>query len=167
MRAQLLFGVSLLMAATTVFAGGATGQFNVQVTLNSINSNSCTSTSGSSVGNSSVQVTCTSNVYVNIVKLTASKDSTSAVTGWFVTGFGLARTIAALSESSKGLFDDAVALEDQGWSFEGQIYSSNSTSELARQLARQRLRNSEGTLTALNVVGDNSQAGMVEMLVSF
>ena len=170
MRAQLLFGVSLLVATATSFAGGATGQLNVQVTLNgtsSGNNNICTSASGSTVGNTSVQVKCTSNVYVNIVKLTPSKDPTDEVAGWFVTGFGLARTIAAMSERNRGLFDDAVALEDQGWSFEGQIFAENATFEQAKQIASRRIRSSEGILTALNLVGDDSQAGMVEMLVSF
>ena len=175
MPRNLVIGVSLLLATAMAWAGSVGGQFTVRVTLDSSSSNSCVSASGTSAGNKSVQVTCTSNVYVNIVQVSLPKESISSIpsipsipsiAGEFITGFGLVRS-ATFPERSAGQIDDAVALNEQGWNFEGRLYSGNATPERAEQLARWRLRNSEGTLTALRVIGDNGQATAVEMLVSF
>src|SRR5665647_988974 len=70
MSAKLVLGVSLLLAAATSFAGGASGQFAVQITLNSNSNsnNSCTSASASGAGSASVQVQCTANVFVDIAQ---------------------------------------------------------------------------------------------------
>ena len=166
MPRNLVIGVSLLLATAMAWAGSVGGQFTVRVTLDSSSSNSCISASGTSAGNKSVQVTCTSNVYVNVVQVSLPRESISSIAGEFITGFGLARS-TTFPERSAGQIDDAVALDEQGWNFEGWLYSGNATPERAERLARWRLRNSEGTLTALRVIGDNSQATSVEMLVSF
>lgn len=166
MPRNLLIGVSLLFAAATVWAGSAGGQFVVRVTLNNQNNNICTSAYGANAGNTPVQVTCTSNVFVNIVQLTTARMLTPSTDGRFITGFGLARSILS-SALNAGQIDDAVAQQDQGWNFEGSIYAGNATPEQAKQLAKRRLRNSEGMLTALNVMGDKGQPATVELLVSF
>ena len=111
-------------------------------------------------------MTCSSNLYVNIVQLDTSRGLTSLTEGRFITGFGLARS-NIFAELDPGQTDDAVAEEDQGWSFEGRIYAGNATPEQAKQLAKWRLRNGEGTLTALSMVDDTGRPARVEMLVSF
>jgi hypothetical protein len=176
MSRNLVIGISLLLATATVWAASAGAPFTVRVTLNGSSSaastgststsNVCVSASGTSAANKSVQVTCTSNVYVNIVQVSPTRESMPSLTGEFITGFGLARS-TTFYERAAGQIDDAVALEDQGWNFEGRLYSGNATPERAEELAKWRLRNNEGTLTAIRVVDDNGQAAAVEMLVSF
>lgn len=165
---KLTLRIFCALVAVAVQATAFAGQIGVQITLNSAPANavSCTSKSGVSISAASVRVTCTSNLYVNIVQLITSRESTSPVAGKFVTGFGQARSII-FSGLNSGQIDDAVAQEDQGWSLEGRIYAGNATPEQAKQLARWRLRNDEGTLTALRVVDDNGHPATVEMLVSF
>jgi hypothetical protein len=178
-----------ILCMVTAFAGQTAtsgGQIGVQITLNGAPAASassatpanpaavaspaaavsCTSKSGAAIGSTSVQVTCTSNVYVNIAQVNVTRESISSVAGQFITGFGLARS-STFPERVAGQIDDAVPEDEQGWYFEGRNYAGNETPERAKQLAKWRLWNREGTLTALGVAGDAGQSGAVEMLVSF
>ena len=165
---KLIPGILCMLTAVAGHAGTSAGQIGVQITLTGAPATavSCTSKSGAAIGSASVQVTCTSNIYVNIAQVSLSRESIPSVAGQFITGFGLARSIT-FPERIAGQIDDAVAQDDQVWSFEGRIYAGNEAPERAKQLARWRLWNREGTLTALGVAGDNGQSGAVEMLVSF
>src|SRR5437870_2099587 len=77
MLRKVTFGVFLLLAAATSFAGTAAGQFSVQITLSAAgnttgNGNACTSATDSGAGSASVQVHCTTNVFVNIEQATST-----------------------------------------------------------------------------------------------
>ncbi|MGH6641016.1 MAG: hypothetical protein ACREBY_20720 [Polaromonas sp.] len=175
MRAKLVLGVSLLLAAVTSFAGSAGGQFNVQITLNDNSNNICTSATGSSAGGASVQVSCTANVFVNIAQ------------GRFMPGFrpsrdslmpdycrneqmGLAsqaaRITCRLDDAQRPLAygDDET---DEGWKVESRLYAGDTTATQAQTQARLRLQGNRGTLTALRVAHADGRLGPVEMLVSF
>ncbi|WP_293603519.1 hypothetical protein [Polaromonas sp. UBA4122] len=182
MSAKLVLGVSLLLAAAASFAGGASGQFAVQITLNNnSNSNSiCTSASGSAAGSSSVQVQCTSNVFVEIAPVTPQ------AAGRFMPGFlpardsllpdycrneqmGLAGQMARIA---CGLDDDQGPLAyaddeaDEGWKVESQLYAVDTHATQA-QTALLRLEDKRGTLLALRVAHADGHFGPVEMLISF
>src|SRR2546426_3251641 len=76
-----LFGVALLLAATPSSAGGAAGQFGVQITLNG-GANSCTSASSSGTASSSVQVQCNANVFVSIAPVVNPQSNLRFVLGF-------------------------------------------------------------------------------------
>jgi hypothetical protein len=186
-RRNFAFCISLLLAAAATSAGTAVGQFNVKVTLNpsssTSNGNICTSASGSGVSSSSVQVQCTTNVFVNIARVKATE------TGQFITSFRPARDslfpdfcrneqiafagqpepIACRIDDLPGQIADADVEEGGGWSIEGRLYAvnANATSGQAQTLARLKLGNNQGTLTALRVDHADGRSGAVEMLVSF
>ncbi len=177
MRAKLVLGVSLLLAAATSFAGSAGGQFDVQITLNDNSKSICTSATGSGAGGASVQVSCTANVFVNIAQ------------GRFMPGFrpgrdsllpdycrneqmGLAsqaaRITCRLDDTQRPLAygDDET---DEGWKVESRLYAvdGDATATQAQTQARLRLQDNRGTLTALRVAHADGRLGPVEMLVSF
>lgn len=175
---KLFSGILCMLASVAGQAGTSAGQIGVQITLSgappaptaaapaSTAAASCTSRSGAATGSTSVQVICNSDVYVNIAQVSLSREAVPSVAGQFITGFGLARS-SGFFELVSGQFDDAVAQADQGWNFEGWIYAGNETPGQSRQLVKQRLRQTEGTLTALGVTRENGHPGAVEMLVSF
>jgi hypothetical protein len=188
MRAHFLLATGLLAGIASCQAGTATGQFNVQVNLNGASSNICTSTSGAAIGGTAVEVQCNSNVYVAIAQVKAVSTTPASQKGRFATSFrpirdtplpdncrteatgatGLAARASCGLNSYRAQADDSVAETDQGWTVEGRVYAveSNDT-PLGQTLARLRLRNSEGTLTALRLAPGNSRLETVEMLVSF
>ena len=166
---KLIAGIFCTVAAFAGQTATSDGQIGVQIALTGAPpaaTVSCTSNSGAATGSASVQVTCTSNIYVNIVQFSQSRESIRSAVGEFIIGFGLARSGTSLERVAGQIYDE-VAQDDQGWSFEGRAYAGTETPEQAKRLAKQRLRNSEGTLIALSVTGDNGQSGTVEMLVSF
>ena len=164
---KLIAGIFCTVAAFAGQTATSAGQIGVQIALTGAPpaaAVSCTSNSGAVTG--SVQVTCTSNIYVNIVQVSQSRESIRLAVGEFITGFGLARSGTSFERIAGQIYDE-VAQDDQGWSFEGRAYAGNETPEQAKRLAKQRLRNSEGTLISLGVAADSGQSGTVEMLVSF
>lgn len=178
MSAKLVLGVSLLLAAATSFAGGASGQFSVQVTLNN---NSCTSASGSAAGSSSVEVQCSTNVFVAIAPVTPPE------VGRFMPSFlpardsllpdycrneqmGLAGQMARIAcglDDDQGPLAHAETEADEGWKIESQLYAVDTHGTQAQTLARLRLEDKRGTLTALRVAHADGRFGPVEMLISF
>lgn len=168
---DLVPGILCMLAAVASQAATSAGQIGVHIALTGAGPGpaaavSCTSRTGAAIGSVPVQVTCTSNVYVNITQVSQTRESTPSVTGQFITGFGLVRS-SGFSERVAGQVDEPVAQDDQVWSFEGRIYAGNAPPGQAERLAKWRLWNSEGTLTALGVAADDGQPGAVEMLVSF
>lgn len=180
MSAKLVLGVSLVLAAATSFAGGASGQFAVQITLNN---NSCTSASGSAAGSSSVQVQCSTNVFVAIAPVTPPE------VGRFMPSFrpardtllpdycrneqmGLADQMARTAcrlDDAQGPLAYADDEADEGWKIERQLYAvdTHGTASEAQTLAHLRLEDERGTLTALRVAYADGHFGPVEMLISF
>ena len=172
-------GLSLWMAMGSVSAGTASSVFAVQVTLSS--ASSCTSASSTGAASSSVQVQCNSNIFVRIDPLNGFGD------GRFVTGFSPVRDTllpdncrnerGGLAGQPAGQAcgtgsDDASAVQGDlddngGWGMEGRLYSINADAASRPVRARLRLRNSEGTVTALRVDRTASQHDTVELLVSF
>ena len=75
MRGKFFLGMSLLVAAAYALAGGASEQFSVNITLNTGpgNATSCVSASTSGLSSASVQVRCSSNVFVAIAPATAAR----------------------------------------------------------------------------------------------
>lgn len=183
MSNKLILGFSLMLAATSSFAGGASGQFGVQITLNSAGGNSCTSASDSGAASSSVQVRCTTNVFVDISQRTTS--STSTTTSRFMPGYRPARDSllpdycrSELSRADRvaGLtcrLDDqrqfAAAGDegDEGWAFESRLYAVNTGDTALQTQARSRVEDAHGTLTSIRLASADGRSGPVEMLVSF
>lgn len=189
MRGKLALGVSLLLAALSSFAGSAAGQFVVQITLSNPHltagrSNSCTSATGSGAGSSSVQVTCTTNVFVDIAQvntLGAAK---------FMPGFrpardtllpdycrnelsranlaaGITCRLDAEVEDAQRQFAHGGDEAGDGWKIESRLYAADTNATAAQTQARLRLQDERGTLTALRVAHAGGPSGSVEMLVSF
>ena len=175
MTTKTLFGASLLLAAATGFAGGAGGQFEVQITLNGNSNNLCTSATGSGAGGASVQVSCTANVFVNIAQ------------GRFLPGFRpsrdtllpdycrnelmgradqAARITCRLDDAQRQLADAGDEADD-GWKVERQLYAVDTDAAATQTQARLRPQDHRGTLTALRVAHADGHLGPVEMLVSF
>ena len=75
MRGKFVLGMSLLVAAAYALAGGASEQFSVKITLNTGpgSAASCVSASTSGLSSASVQVRCSSNVFVAIGPATATR----------------------------------------------------------------------------------------------
>ncbi|WP_041388288.1 hypothetical protein [Polaromonas sp. JS666] len=188
MSNKLILGVSLMLAAASSLAGGASGQFSVQITLNSAGSNSCTSASDSGTASSSVQVRCTTNVFVEIAARTTTSTSTSTTstsTSRFMPGYRPARDSllpdycrSELSRADRvaGLtcrLDDrrqfAAAGDegDEGWAFESRLYAVNTEDTPLQMQARSRVEDDHGTLTSIRLASADGRSGPVEMLVSF
>ncbi|WP_332778079.1 hypothetical protein [Polaromonas sp.] len=194
MRGKLALGVSLLLAAATSFAGSAAGQFAVQITLNNPSitagsSNSCTSATGSGVGSSSVQVTCTTNVFVDIAQVNTSQANTLGAAK-FMPSFrptrdtllpdycrnelsranqaaGITCRLDAELEDAQRQFAYGGDEAGDGWKLESRLYAVDTNATAAQTQARLRLQDDRGTLTALRVAHAGGLSGSVEMLVSF
>ena len=183
MSNKLILGVSLMLAAASSLAGGASGQFGVQITLNSASGNSCTSASDSGTASSSVQVRCTTNVFVEIAARTTTSPSTS--TSRFMPGYRPARdsllpdycrSELSRADRAAGLvcrLDDrrqvAAAGDegDEGWAFESRLYAVNTEDTPLQTQARSRVEDDHGTLTSIRLASADGRSGPVEMLVSF
>ena len=185
MANKLILGLSLVLAAASSLAGGASGQFGVQITLNSAGGNSCTSASDSGAASSLVQVRCTTNVFVEIAPRTTTSPSTTPSTGRFMPGYRPARDSLlpdyCRSELSRAArvagptcrLDDqrqfAAAGDegDEGWALESQLYAVNSDETPLQTQARSRVEDDHGTLTSIRLASADGRSGPVEMLVSF
>lgn len=183
MSGKFVLGASLIFAAATSVAGSVSGQFSVQITLNSAGGNSCTSASDSGAASSSVQVRCTTNVFVDISQRTTSTTSPSA--GRFMPGYRPARDSllpdycrSELSRADRvaGLtcrLDDRRQLAaagdeaDDGWAFESRLYAVNTDETPLQTQARSRVEDDHGTLTSIRLASADGRSGPVEMLVSF
>ena len=75
MRGKFLLGISMLMAAAYALAGSASEQFSVKITLNAgtASAASCVNTSTFGSSSVSVQVRCSSNVFVAIGPATTTR----------------------------------------------------------------------------------------------
>jgi len=185
MSNKLILGLSLILAAASSLAGGASGQFGVQITLNNAGGNSCTSASDSGAVSSSVQVRCTTNVFVEIAARTTTSPSTTTSTSRFMPGYRPARDSllpdycrSELSRADRvsGLtcrLDDqrqfAAAGDegDEGWAFESRLYAVNTGDTALQTQARSRVEDDHGTLTSIRLASADGRSGPVEMLVSF
>lgn len=184
MSNKLILGVSLMLAAASGFAGGASGQFGVQITLNNAGGNSCTSASDSGTTSSSVQVRCTTNVFVEIAARTTTS-TTPPSTSRFMPGYRPARDSllpdycrSELSRADRvaGLtcrLDDQRQFAatddegDEGWAFESRLYAVNTEGTALPTQARSRVEDDHGTLTSIRLASADGRSGPVEMLVSF
>ncbi|MEO7886073.1 MAG: hypothetical protein ABIR76_04980 [Polaromonas sp.] len=171
---RLALGVSLFLTGASCFSGTAGGQFGVQINLTGVN-NACTSTSGSS----SVQVTCNSNVFVNIVQVRTLGDA-RFMPGYRPTRDSLLPDYCRNEQSRLDpgarftcRLDDqrqvAMAGEeiDDGWEIENRRYALDPEAAEMEKQARIRLQDDRGTVTALHLAYAGKHAGSVEMLVSF
>ena len=75
MGEKFLLGISLLMAAAYALAGSANGQFSVNITLNAgtASDTRCVNTSTAGSSGASVQVRCSSNLFVAIGPATTTR----------------------------------------------------------------------------------------------
>ena len=185
MSNKLILGVSLLLAAASSLAGGASGQFGVQITLNNAGGNSCTSASDSGAASSSVQVRCTTNVFVEIAARTTTSPSTTTTTSRFMPGYRPARDslLPDYCRSELSRADRAAGLTcrlddrrqfaaagdegDEGWAFESRLYAVNTEDTALQTQARSRVEDDHGTLTSIRLASADGRSGPVEMLVSF
>lgn len=139
MRGKFLLGLSLLVAAAYALAGGASEQFSVNITLNTGpgSAASCVSASTSGLSSASVQVRCSSNVFVAIGPATAARTLQLA---------------SAFQTSRNSLLQDFCPDEPaRGDMPGGSTCRSGDT----------------GMVTALSIPHADRQYGPVEMLVSF
>lgn len=176
-------GVLLMLAAAACLAGAAAGQLSVQITLNvpgntTGNGNACTSATGSGGSGASVQVTCNSNVFVNIAQVRLG--NARFMPGYRPTRDSLLPDYCRneLSRNDPGarytcrLQDQrqvATAGEesDDGWEIESRRYALDTEAAATEKQARLRLQDDRGTVTALHLAHAGNHAGSVEMLVSF
>lgn len=178
------FGALLMLAAAACFAGAAAGQFSVQITLNvpgntTGNGNACTSATGSGGSGASVQVTCNSNVFVNISQVRSLGDA-RFMPGYRPTRDSLlpdycrnelsrndpgARYTCRLQDQRQVATADEES--DDGWEIESRRYALDPEAAEIEKQARIRLRDDRGTVTALRLAYAGKHAGSVEMLVSF
>ena len=181
MANKLILGLSLMLAAASSLAGGASGQFGVQITLNNAGGNSCTSASDSGAASSSVQVRCTTNVFVEIAPRQVISPSASR----FMPGYrpsrdsllpDYCRSELSRADRAAGLacrLDDqrqvAAAGDeaDEGWAFESRLYAVNTEGTALQTQARSRVEDDHGTLTSIRLASADGRSGPVEMLVSF
>ncbi|UUZ65089.1 hypothetical protein LP417_10710 [Polaromonas sp. P1-6] len=180
MRTKFVTGVSLLLAVASSFAGSASGQFVVKVTVKSAdnaNSGICIGTTTSGAGSSSIQVRCSPGIAVSV------SQTGVRIPGRFMPGYRPAQDSLlpdyCRSEISRGdqaaritcRLDDQRQLSagnetDEGWEIESRLYAVN-TEDAQTQTARLRLQEDRGVLTALRLASANGRSGPVEMLVSF
>jgi hypothetical protein len=176
------FGALLLLAAAASFAGTAAGLVAVQITLSDPrnttgNGNACTSASAAVAGSTSVQVRCSTDVFVNIAPNALGNAR-------FLPGFRPARDSLlpdyCRNEISRGdqsarlacrLDDQRFATagdeEDDGWEVESRRYAMGPEAAAVETQARLRVQDARGTLTAVRLAHAGNQPGSVEMLVSF
>jgi hypothetical protein len=179
--AKLAFGVSLLLAGTCSFSGTAGGQFGVVINLNggSPAPNVCTSATGSGGGGASVQVSCNSNVFVNIVQVRSALENSRFMPGYRPTRDSLLPDYCR-SEASRNdpgpraacrLDDQRVATAgdevDDGWEFESRRYAMGPEAAEIEKQARLRFQDVKGTLTAVRLAHAGNHSKSIEMLVSF
>ena len=139
MRGKFLLGLSLLVAAAYALAGGASEQFSVNITLNTGpgSAASCVSASTSGLSSASVQVRCSSNVFVAIGPATATR------TLQLVSGF----------QTSRDSWLQGFCLDEP---FQGDM-PAGSTCRTG----------DTGMVTALSIPHADRHYGPVELLVSF
>jgi hypothetical protein len=184
MFCKSVLGVSFLLMAAASVAGTAAGQFSVQVTLSvpgntTGNGNACISATGSGSGGASVQVTCNSNVFVNISQV-RSLGNARFMPGYRPTRDSLLPDYCRneLSRNDPGarytcrLQDQrqvATAGEesDDGWEIESRRYALDTDAAAVEKQARLRLQDDRGTVTALHLAHAGNLSKSVEMLVSF
>ncbi|EJL86563.1 hypothetical protein PMI15_01410 [Polaromonas sp. CF318] len=181
--AKLALGVSLLSAGVCSFSGTAGGQFGVQIHLNGGDpaTNACTSATGSGSGGASVQVSCNSNVFVNIVQV---RNASALANSRFMPGYRPTRDSLlpdyCRSEASRNDPGSRMAcrLDDQrqasagdeaddGWEFESRRYAMGPEATEIEKQARLRFQDVRGTLTAVRLAHAGNQPKSIEMLVSF
>lgn len=185
--AKLALGVSLLSASVFCFSGTAGGQFGVQIHLNGGDpaGNACTSATGSGSGGASVQVSCNSNVFVNIAQVrSVSAQGNSLSNSRFMPGYRPTRDSLlpdyCRSEASRNDPGPRMAcrLDDQrqasagdeaddGWEFESRRYAMGPEAAEIEKQARLRFQDIRGTLTAVRLAHAGNQPKSIEMLVSF
>ena len=176
--AKLALGVSLFLTGVCSFSGTASGQFGVQINLTGAN-NACTSATGSGASGAAVQVTCNSNVFVNIAQVRTLGDAR------FMPGYRPTRDSLLpdycrneLSRNDPGArytcrLDDqrqvasAGEESDDGWEIESRRYALDTDAAAIEKQARLRLQDDRGTVTALHVAHAGNYSRSVEMLVSF
>lgn len=171
---RLVLGVSLLLLAASSFAGSASGQFSVQITLNNprdtTGSNVCVSATGTGANNGSVQVRCSNDVFVDIAQvryMPTFRPNRDTLLPDFCrneqTGMSqrlTTRTVCRLDDDQRfsGSGEDG-----EGWQLGDSLFAMDSEAEAKQQQAR--LHDDRGTLTSLRIA--SGSAGLVEMLVSF
>lgn len=180
--ARLALGVSLLFSGVCSFSGTSGGQFGVQINLSGV-ANACTSTTGSGSGGASLQVSCNSNVFVNIVQV-RSVNASALGNSRFMPGYRptrdsllpdycrseasrndpAPRAACRLDDQRQASADDET---DDGWEFESRRYAMGPEAAAMETQARLRFQDVRGTLTAVRVAHAGNQAKSVEMLVSF
>lgn len=192
MLRKLTFGAFLLLAAATSFAGTATGQISVQITLTdprnvSANNNACTSATDAGVSSTSVQVRCNTDIFVNIAqvsRVTVAQPANTLGNARFLPGYRPARDSLlpdyCRNEASRA--DHAARLAcrlddrrlatvgdetDDGWEVESRRYAMGPEASAIETQARLRLQDAWGTLTAVRLAHADNQSRSVEMLVSF
>lgn len=180
--AKLALGVSLLLAGVCSFSGTAGGQFGVQINLNGGDpANVCTSATGSVSGGTSIQVSCNSNVFVNIaqVRNVSALGNSRFMPGYRPTRDSLlpdyCRSEASRNDPAPRM---ACRLDDQrqasagdeaddGWEFESRRYAMGPEAAEIEKQARLRFQDIRGTLTAVRLAHAGNQPKSIEMLVSF
>lgn len=180
MRGKLALGVSLLLVAVASFADTAAGQFAVQITLNNPqnitgNNNICTSATGSGTNSSSVQVRCTTNVYVNLATakfLPGYRPARDSLLPDFCRNelLGVSSQAARMTcrlDDARRQLADAGDEADDGWKIESRLYAVDTDAAATQTQARLRLQDERGTLTSLRVAHAGGHSGAIEMLVSF
>ena len=139
MRGKVSLGLSLLVVAASALAGGVSEQLSVNITLNTGpgSAASCVSASTSGLSSASVEVRCSSNVFVAIGPATATR------TLQLVSGFQTSR--------------DSLPPES--------CPDEPSRSDMAR--GSTCWSGDTGMVTALSIPHADRHYGPVEMLVSF
>jgi hypothetical protein len=179
--ARLTLGVSLFLAGASSFSGTAGGQFGVRINLSGVN-NACTSSTNSGSGGASVQVSCNSDVFVNIGLVRGGSDlgNSRFMPGYRPTRDSLlpdycrnelsrndpgARMTCRLDDQRQASAGDDE--EDDGWQFESRRYAMGPEAAAIETQARLRLQDARGTLTAVRLAHAGNQPRSIEMLVSF
>ena len=139
MRGKFLLGISMLMAAAYALAGNASEQFSVNITLNAgtASAASCINTFTFGLSSVSVQVRCSSNVFVAIGPATTTRTLQLA---------------SAFQPSRSSASPDACP-------------NSLSGSDTAKGMVCQS--GDHGMVTMLTIPYAERRFGPVEMLVSF
>lgn len=188
---KFVFGTALLLGAATVFAGQASSFFSVQVMVNPAgggvaaaatsntdgtgNTASCVSSSRSGSAGASVQVLCSTGVFVDISRSTVRVIQLASV---FNTSpespmpdncrNGSPRgNVGGCRLADQSLFSGAGDDPRDGWQFENQRYAVNVDGIVMNARAGLRIRENRDTVTALRVSTANDPSGSLEMLVSF
>lgn len=169
MPQSIVFDYLLLLLLGTAHAvdacaGTASGAFSVTVVAVTAGNSTCSTV----YGGSSVQVQCTSGVFVNIAQantnLGASNEKQFVVVSRSPTA---GRGIAPACDNT--LFDDAVANTGRGWNFNDQLpaFMHITSPTPCKTVAQLRQKDSDGTLTALKVNQAIDGTETVELLVTF